>query len=445
VRVGWGGSLGHREDVAAHLPAIRAALLAHPGVVFSVMGPESFRPLLAGFPAGRSEFRPGGSLPAYYDFLASLDVGLCPLLDSDWNRCRSDVKWLEYAAHGAAPLVARLGPYAGVVEGESGLAFGSPDELSARLGEVLSRPALRDRVGAGARAAAGRRLERDHAPGRLAFWRSAAAEAGRTLAPRPHLELEEGLPGAPFPGSGYHPAPEGGPARLLHDGLVQLRDGHAGEARRLFEEAAAVDPGDFLPALYLGSAEEAHPAALSALRRATALAPRSPTAARALATRLLAAGEAAAARAELERADGLSPALGLCEALLAELELDGGRPAEGLARLRAAVAANPFLAPAAARLAREESAGGRASEAEALLRAALAGDGRAWQTRLALGRLLVETGRPAEARLHLEVAAERAEDPVPALVQLARAAAALGKLDEARALLAEIRRRGGGA
>jgi thioredoxin-like negative regulator of GroEL len=446
VRVGWGGSLGHRDDLSAHLPAVRAALERHPGAVLSVMGPESFRPLLSGFPAGRAEFRPAGSLEAYYGFLASLDVGLCPLLDSDWNRCRSDVKWLEYAAHGVAPLVARLDPYAGVVDGRSGLGFGSPGELSARLSQVLADPSLRARIGAGARAAAERRVERDHAPDRLAFWRRAAAEAGRALQPRRHPELEPAfLETGPFPGSRYHPAPEAGNARLLHDGLVLLRDGHAAEARRHFAEAAAADAGDFLPTLYLGSAEEGHPAALRALRRATELAPGSPTAARALATRLLAAGETETARAELVRGAGLSPALGICDALLAELELDGGRAADGLARLRGAVAANPFLAPAVARLAREEAAAGRTAEAEALLRAAIAGDGRAWQTRLALGRLLLEAGRPADARLHLEIAAERADDPVPALVQLARAAAAQGRIDEARELLAEIRRRGGGA
>jgi len=439
LRVGWGGSLGHREDLVAHLPSIRDAVARHPDAVFSMMGPPSFRALLDGFPAGRAEFRPGGSLADYYRFVASLDLGVCPLVATDWNRCRSDVKWLELAAHGKAPLVARLDPYAHVRDGETGLSFGSPEELAAKLDLAFADPALRARLAAGARAEAARRLERDHVEDRLGFWREAAAAAGRTLGPSPHPELSEELRGG-----GHHPAPEDGPARLLHDGLVLLRDGHAAEARRRFGEATQAAPDDFAPWLFLGSCEERPARALEALRRAAALAPGSPTVARALAVRLLGEGDREGARAQLARCAEIAPELGFGEALSAELALEAGETAAGRAALRAGFLANPFLAPAAARLAREELAAGRPAEAEAVLRTALAGDARAWPTLLGLGRLLLETGRAAEALPHLEDAVERAADPVPALALLAKAYAGLGRLDEARALLAELKRRAPG-
>ncbi|MFT3916597.1 MAG: tetratricopeptide repeat protein [Anaeromyxobacteraceae bacterium] len=433
LRVGWGGSLGHRDDLVAHLPAVREVLDRHPEAVFALMGPPSFKALLDGFPAGRTEFTPGGSLEAYYRFVASLDAGLCPLVATDWNRCRSDVKWLELASHGAAPLVSRLAPYAHVRDGETGLVFGSPAELAAKLEAVLADPGLRARVAAGARAEAARRLERDHVDDRLDFWREAAAVAGRTFAPREHPELPDALRAG-----GHHPAPDDAATRLLHDGLVLLRDGHPAEARRKLTEATRAAPADFTPWLYLGGAEEKPARAVDALRKAAALAPGSPTVARALGLKLLAAGDASGARRELARCTDVAPALGFGEALLGELALEGG-DRSGVDALRAACRANPFLAPTAARLAREEQAAGRSAEAEAVLRAALAADPRAWPALLGLGRLFLETGRAAEAVAPLEAAVERAEDPTPALAQLAKAYAGLGRLDEARALLARLR------
>jgi SAM-dependent methyltransferase len=56
----------------------------------------------------------GKSYPAFMNWLQSLpsyDVGLAPLLDFVFNRCKSDVKWLEYSAMGLATIAANLPPY----------------------------------------------------------------------------------------------------------------------------------------------------------------------------------------------------------------------------------------------------------------------------------------------------------------------------------------------
>ncbi len=41
-----------------------------------------------------------------YNYRPDIDVGLYPLLDTDFNRYRSINKLIEYVHHGAAPLVA---------------------------------------------------------------------------------------------------------------------------------------------------------------------------------------------------------------------------------------------------------------------------------------------------------------------------------------------------
>jgi predicted SAM-dependent methyltransferase len=63
----------------------------------------------------------GNSYPAFATWLQSLpryDVGLAPLLDVVFNRCKSDVKWLEYSAIGLATVAANLPAYNQSIEQE---------------------------------------------------------------------------------------------------------------------------------------------------------------------------------------------------------------------------------------------------------------------------------------------------------------------------------------
>ena len=443
LRVGWGGSVGHREDLRAALPAIRATLARHPGVELAVMAAPSFRDLFADFPAERFRFTPGGSLDDYYGFVAGLHVGLCLLLDTEWNGCRSDVKWLEYAAHCVAPLCADLQPYADVRDGETGLLYRHPEQLAAHLDRLLGDEALRRRIADRASdEARTERLERRHAPDRLAFYCEAAAAAGHPLAPAPHPEIAgtglwERTPDD-FPGSRYRRASGGEVERLIHDGLVLARDGHPGEAGRCFSEATRRDPSSYLAWMHAGNAEPDPVQAVRLLRRAVELAPESCAASYLLGVRLLAVGDEAGT-GELRRCALLAPALGAAQALLGERALAAGDETVGRRLLLEALDENPWLVTSAAVLAQADLAAGRPEAALGPLQRALAADGRFWQTQYLAGRALLASGRPAEARPHLEAALERAENPAPVLEQLARAQVALGNLNEARLLIEELK------
>jgi hypothetical protein len=52
--------------------------------------------------------------------IAQFDVGIAPLLDTRFNRARSNVKLKEYAANGAAWLASPIGPYADMGEQQGG-------------------------------------------------------------------------------------------------------------------------------------------------------------------------------------------------------------------------------------------------------------------------------------------------------------------------------------
>src|SRR5205085_12705424 len=175
LTVGWAGSVGHLADWYHVAPLLQKWLEDRPDVHLAVMTGEAARPFLR-LPPERYHFRAGGSLADYLHFLGRLDVGLAPLLPSDYNRGRSDVKFLEYAACGVAGVYAGLGPYRGsVTDGETGLLYRTGAELLACL-DRLAETDLRQRIRTQAHAhVAARRLIDQHVGERLALYRGLLA------------------------------------------------------------------------------------------------------------------------------------------------------------------------------------------------------------------------------------------------------------------------------
>ncbi len=172
LTVGWGGSPGHFADWYHVAPVLKRWLDTRPGVRLAVMTNEFARPFVQ-LPPERYQFTPFGPLAAYLRFLETLDIGLAPLLPSEYNRCRSDVKYLEYASRGVAGLYADLEPYReSVIAEETGLVYRDLGEFVRQLDRLADDAALRQRLRrqAYARVAEGRRIE-DHIGERLEFYR----------------------------------------------------------------------------------------------------------------------------------------------------------------------------------------------------------------------------------------------------------------------------------
>ena len=131
ILIGWGGSLGHKEDIAWIAPTIREICRRHSHVRFAFMGNKrAYDEVFGPDPGPRFQYREPGSLEDYYTFLESLDIGLAPMVDTPYNRCRSDVKFIEYASRGAVPVLTGLGPYTlHTRHGENCLLFQCLDEL----------------------------------------------------------------------------------------------------------------------------------------------------------------------------------------------------------------------------------------------------------------------------------------------------------------------------
>ncbi|MBS1869423.1 MAG: hypothetical protein JSS99_07135 [Actinobacteria bacterium] len=105
------------------------------------------------------------------------DIGLAPLLDTAFNRARSNVKLKEYAAAGAMWLASPVGPYAGMGEEQGGLLVGE-DAWLPTLEALLRDPDRRGVLAGRARAwASGETIRAGGARWQAAF--RAAAERAR--------------------------------------------------------------------------------------------------------------------------------------------------------------------------------------------------------------------------------------------------------------------------
>jgi tetratricopeptide (TPR) repeat protein len=448
VVIGWGGSVAHAEDLRSVTGALAGVLERHAEVDVVVMGDPALAGALEGLPPGRLTLTPPGSADDYARFLAGLDIGLAPLLPTEFNRCRDDGRYLEYAAHGVLAVCADLEPYRGSARpGHTGFLFRDAGELETVLERALVEPELRATTTATAAREVGEtRLERQHAGDRLAFYFETATELGLPLPPlaahtgaaRDPLAVVGGEPS--FAGSRYVALGGTETERLLEAGLDERRAGRLPEARRRFTEARRASPRAYLPELLLGETEEDPRMSIEALERAAELNPRSCLAPYLLGVRLGLAGVDDEAAAALQRARAIAPSFGAPQERLAELAEAAGRIEEACQLYEEAALQNGAYALPVARLAARALADGRVDKAVGLLERSLAGDPDLWLTNFVVGRAYLEQRRFHQARLHLQRALDGAEDRAAVLAELAKAEVGVGDLDAARDALEAARR-----
>jgi tetratricopeptide (TPR) repeat protein/glycosyltransferase involved in cell wall biosynthesis len=459
VVIGWGGSRAHVDDLRWVIPALRGVLERHPEVHLTVMGDPGLGEVLAvgepgdadadvdvGLPPGRVTLVPAGTPSDYQAFLANVDIGLAPLLPTEFNRCRSDVRFLEYAAAGTLAVCSDLEPYRGVVRpGQTGFLFRDVAELETVLERALAEPELRGPVAARAALyATSERLERNRIGDRLAFYLAVATQLGLKMTPRPTLDETLFATAAEtsraFEGSRYFALGQAPIERLLAAGVACRGDGRVDEARRLFNDARRQAPRSYVPELLLGQTETDPILATEALERACELNPRSCEAAFLLGLHLQGLGAPDRAAAAFQRARAIAPTFGAPQEKLGELAEQAGRIEEACQLYEEAALQNSAFALPVVRLANAAAREGRMDKAVGLLERTLEGDPGLWLTNFVIGRAYLELRRFHQARVHLQQALDGADDRSAVLKEIAKAEVGLGNLEAARTALVEAKR-----
>lgn len=146
ARVGWTGRpISHIGDLSV-LGGRIGPLVAARGARFAAWGQSAPRTFAeVGVPESARVTVPHRPLRSGYPYsVAELTVGLVPLLDTPFNRAKSWLKGIEYAALGVPFVASDLPEYRRLADLGAGMLASSPEEWEALVAGLLLSPELRD-------------------------------------------------------------------------------------------------------------------------------------------------------------------------------------------------------------------------------------------------------------------------------------------------------------
>jgi len=111
IRVGWAGSITHKNDLEMITPVLDTIMERYP-VKFIVCGDPRIKSMMKY--SERVEMVPPVPIEYWPQRLASmsLDIGIAPLAETPFNSYKSPIKWIEYSRLGI-PSVCSEGVYTG--------------------------------------------------------------------------------------------------------------------------------------------------------------------------------------------------------------------------------------------------------------------------------------------------------------------------------------------
>jgi len=159
IRIGWIGGRAHFEDLMMVAPVLRKILEKNPHVTLCLVNSalkKSCEALGRKYPfeglknvhyADRSV-----AINRYAPFAASFgfDIGIAPLVDCNFNRSKSNLRWLEYSALKIPTVATGIGHYAATVNpGQDGLLVqdNDPEEWFGALYTLIEDESARRTLG----------------------------------------------------------------------------------------------------------------------------------------------------------------------------------------------------------------------------------------------------------------------------------------------------------
>lgn len=131
-------ALNREHDWPGHIDAIDAAAQAADGRLhIHVVADRGFFDALA---TPHKTFTPLCDYDAYLDILSRCEISFMPLRDTVFNRCKSDLKFLEAAAHRAVALASPVVYGQSIEDGRNGLLFDGPAALRNHLMRIAAQP-----------------------------------------------------------------------------------------------------------------------------------------------------------------------------------------------------------------------------------------------------------------------------------------------------------------
>lgn len=117
IVIGYMGGSSHYGDLhnTGLMDALRQIMHENKNVYFETVG----MPIDSYLPKARQRFIGGErGHEAWYKLFGTLkfDIGLAPLEDTPFTRCKSNIKWQEYSIMGATVVASKVGPYGDTIK-----------------------------------------------------------------------------------------------------------------------------------------------------------------------------------------------------------------------------------------------------------------------------------------------------------------------------------------
>lgn len=152
--IGYMATGGHGGDLELVAPAIERLMTEIPSLRFETFGSIEPNPRLARFGSRILHHEPVANYESFIDTLKGLGwwVGIAPLEDTRFNRCKADTKWVEYSLAGIAVVASDLPVYERACADGAGLLADGEDAWYAALNTLIRDGARRRAMVAAARA-----------------------------------------------------------------------------------------------------------------------------------------------------------------------------------------------------------------------------------------------------------------------------------------------------
>jgi len=148
IRIGWLASASHVTEMWM-VRNILTKLFKKYGdkIIFVQLG--DVRELTKAFDNTKMEYYPFIDLGTYPLKLASLnlDIGISPIVDDEFNRGKSQLKWSEYSAFRVPSVCSDLIPYNCIEDGKTGYLAKTDDEFAEKVGLLIENETLRREIG----------------------------------------------------------------------------------------------------------------------------------------------------------------------------------------------------------------------------------------------------------------------------------------------------------
>jgi len=148
IRIGWAGGGSHNRDLLHIDKVIDVICKKYTNVEFVFMGgyPEQFETKNKAKVKLLKEWHPINIYPQKLKDL-NLDIALAPLRDNEFNRAKSNLRWLEFSALGIPTVCSNVEPFKCVKDCKDGVLATEEDEWIDAISSLIESDHMRKTVG----------------------------------------------------------------------------------------------------------------------------------------------------------------------------------------------------------------------------------------------------------------------------------------------------------